>query len=136
MHLVLTLQCAMSKTQGGHMNSCQQNFNAGYCRINATHVRRFERFLKKNKLDNALVVTEFGEVVDLYAEAILNSDVGFWASIWMKFCTQLSKGFYWIGTVFIKASNLAVIWARFCYKLAGWFNFIASLLFRAGHFGS
>ncbi len=118
------------------MNSCQQNLSVGHCKVNNIHIKRFERFLKKNKLDNALVVTESGDVVDLYSGATVNIEIGLLAGIWMQICGQLAKVFYCIGNLFLKASNMASVWTRFCYKLSGNFNFIGSLLIRVGHFRS
>ena len=118
------------------MKSSPHGLNANHRKVNDTHIRRYESFLKKNKLDNALVVTESGEVVDLYSVDVLNRHIGIMASIWMQFCIKLSKVFFCIGNIFVKASNMTRIWTRFCYRLSGGSNFIGSLLCRAGNFGS
>lgn len=118
------------------MISNKQNLSAWHYTINDIHIKRFERFLKKNKLDNALVIDESGEVIDLYSESILHMDIGLMPSVWMQFCRQMSKGFCCIGNIFFRASDLSRIWTLFCYRLSGGFHYIGSLLFRAGNIGS
>lgn len=82
--------------------------NARHRRINKTHIRRFERFMGKSKLDNALVVTGSDEVVDLYSEAIRSRRIGFMALIWRRSCRKLSEGFYCIGNLLFKAGSLGL----------------------------
>jgi len=115
------------------MNSNFRNLTDRYCKKNDKRIRSFERFLKKNRLDNALVVTESSEVVDLYANAIVNMDIGRMDIIRQQVCYHLSQGFICFGSVFIKASNIAIIWTRFCYMMAGWFNYMGDYLFKVGH---
>lgn len=92
-------------TTGGHLKTNPCNLNASHLRFNDSRIRRFERFLEKNKLDNALVVTGSGEVVDLYSEAVWNRRMGFMALIWMRTCRRLSKSFSCLGNFFFKASS-------------------------------
>ena len=114
----------------------QKNLFARDRKMNDAHIKKYEKFMKKNKLDNALVLTESGEVVDLYSEAIQNIKIGHIASIWKKFFYQLSDGVFFVARVFIKASNFGSIWTRVCYMLSGGFNYFGSILIRLGNYGS
>lgn len=86
------------------MNNNPHNLNASHLRFNDSRIRRYERFLEKNKLDSALVITDSGEVVYLYSEAIRNRHIGFMALIWMRSCRRLSKSFSCLGNLFFRAS--------------------------------
>lgn len=88
------------------MNSNPHNLNASHLRFNDSRIWRYERFLEKNKLDNALVVTGSGEVVDLYSEAIRSRRIGFMSLIWMRSCRRLSNSFSCFGNFLFKASLL------------------------------
>lgn len=93
------------------MKTNSRNLSSSHRRINDSRTRRFERFLEKNKLDNALVTTDSGEVVDLYSEAIWNRPMGLVALIWLRLCRKLSNGFYCIGRFFDNAGKLW-LWGR------------------------
>jgi len=116
------------------MNISNINFNSWYHKANDNHIKRFEHFMKTNKLDNALVVTESGDVIDTFSLAIMHNDISFLPSIWAQFCRQLSKAFYFAGSVVLKAASLSSIWTRSCYKLSGLFNLMGSFVCKADHF--
>jgi len=128
------------------MNSNLHNLISSHSKTNDTHVRRFERFLKNNKLDNALVVTESGDVVDLYSLAELSRHIGsrhigVTASIWKQVCCKLSNGFRCIGRLLFKSSNLgfklsakmAICWMQLCCKLSNSAHCIERLLYKVGN---
>lgn len=77
-------------------------------RKNATRIRSFNRFLDKSKLDNALVVTDSGGVVDLYSESIWNRRAGFMARMWMRLCYELANRFHCLGRLLSRAGRLAL----------------------------
>lgn len=47
-------------TTGGRLKTNPHNLKTSHRNTNDSRIRRFERFLEKNKLDNALVVTGSG----------------------------------------------------------------------------
>jgi hypothetical protein len=104
----------------------------GHRQINNDKIRNFRRFMKKSKLVNPLMVTDSGEVVDLYSEALSSMEVGFIEGLKSQFRLWLSSVFFCLGDIFFKLGNMSQSTARimmlFFFRLSNLFTVIGKII--------